>query len=95
MHEKPLYPCPQCQIGHLQAGKATYANIYHATLISVADMPVWTCDVCHYQEFDHEALTQLEALIGQSSAVAAPSRGAVKVQPADFTDISATHRLKP
>lgn len=95
MHGKPLYPCPQCQIGHLQAGKATYARMYHGLLIAASDILAWTCDVCHFQEFDHEALARLEALIGQFSAVTNVPRGALKVQSVDAVEVGATPRLKP
>ena len=60
-----IYECPRCQIGHCSPGKTTYTRLYNGKVISVPDMIVFTCDVCEYQEYDPEALINLQALLGK------------------------------
>lgn len=61
-----VYSCPYCQIGYCQPGQATYVRLHAGMLISVPDVPVWTCDICGYQEFDREAVINLDTLLGVS-----------------------------
>lgn len=61
------YPCPYCQIGHCQPGQAAYVRIQGSEVISVPDMDVWTCDICGFQEFDREAILNIETLLAESS----------------------------
>jgi hypothetical protein len=58
------YPCPYCQIGFCQPSRDTYTRLHKGTLVSVPNMLVWICDICQYQEFDREAVTRLETLLG-------------------------------
>jgi len=64
MSDQFAYSCPYCQIGYCQPEQATYVRMQDGMLISVPDMPVWTCDICGYQEFDQEAMANLDALLG-------------------------------
>lgn len=64
MQEDQAFECPRCQIGLCQPGKATYTRIARGQLISVPDMPIYTCDVCGYYEYDGEAVYDLEAMMG-------------------------------
>lgn len=62
------YDCPRCQIGHCHPGKTSFTRLYHGRLISVPDMTVYTCDVCGFQEFDPDAMTILQRLLGHTGA---------------------------
>ncbi len=64
MHAKSPYMCPRCQIGHLQRGQATFVTCVDDQLLSIADVAAWTCDICHYREFDAEAIRELELITG-------------------------------
>lgn len=64
MSDHFAYSCPYCQIGYCQPGQATYVRMHNGMLVSMPDMPVWTCDICGYQEFDQEAVSNLDTLLG-------------------------------
>ena len=89
--------CPRCQIGNLQADKATYTCIHNGMLLSVPNMPVWKCDLCEYEEFDYDALTRVEALVGHFGPPDEPNRPASKLPQvdSDVTDTNLPHRIKP
>lgn len=88
--------CPRCQIGYLQADQATYTSVYHGMLLSVPNMPVWKCDLCEYQEFDYDALTRVEALVGRLGLPDDPVRQPSKLQSVDSDagDNNLPHRVK-
>ncbi len=85
------YACPYCQIGYCQPGKATYTQILHGQLVAVNDMPVWTCDICGYQEFEREAVLALEALLGVSET----SAESVRTKVPDPVETRTARRIKP
>ena len=89
--------CPRCLIGYLHAETATYSCVQNGLLISVPHMPAWKCDICQYQEFDFEALMQIEALIGHVGLSDDPVRPASKLPSvdADVADNNLPHRVKP
>lgn len=86
MSGSAMYLCPQCQIGHLQPDTQTYVRVVNGMVISVPGMAAVTCDVCGYHEFEQDALTMIEALVGQAGTSAAPERPA----PARLTPDSKT-----
>ncbi len=90
-------PCPRCQIGFLQPELATYSCVHHGMLLSVPRMPAWKCDICQYQEFDYDAMTQIEALAGDFGVPDDPVRPASKQIPvdADVAESNLPHRAKP
>ena len=57
-------------------------------------MPAWKCDICQYQEFDYDAMTQIEALVGHFGLPDDPVRPASKLPPvdADATETNLPHR---
>lgn len=89
------YPCPRCFVGHLKADHATYAGVIQGMLLSVPNMPAWTCDVCQHHEFDEAALIQIEALVGQTSLQDESNRPSAKRPPMDNDSTTPSrHRLK-
>lgn len=66
MTEKTTLICPQCQIGHLQAGSMTYVRVVDGMMMSVPDTLAHTCDVCGYQEFDRSLVAHVDALVKQN-----------------------------
>ena len=89
--------CPRCQIGNLQADKATYTCIQNGMLLSVQNMPVWKCEHCQYQEFYYNAITRIDALVGHFGPPDDPIRPASKVPHVDseITETKLPHRIKP
>ena len=69
--------CPRCYIGHLHAGKSTYTRLEAGQFISVPAMPLHSCDICGFREYDEAAVKAVEQLIGlQDSGGEAPARRA-------------------
>lgn len=91
MSDQFTYSCPYCQIGYCQPGEATYVRMHEGQLVSAPNMLVWTCDICGYQEFDREALTALDALLGTTETTPDTQRSKA---PENF-DPSIARRLKP
>ncbi len=89
--------CPRCQIGNLQATTGTYTSIQNGMLLSVPNMPVWKCDVCQYQEFDYDAITRVEALVGHLGLPDDPERRASTLPTfdSDVPENNHSHRVKP
>ena len=94
MADLTAYPCPHCQIGYYQPDKKTYLQMYHGMLISVPDMLVWTCDICQHEEFDRDAIQQLEALLGSSEAALETPRTNAKVQSIEIAEPPPARRVK-
>jgi YgiT-type zinc finger domain-containing protein len=91
MSDQTTSICPQCQIGHLQSGKQTYVRVHNGLLISLPDMPGYTCDVCGYQSFDPAAIAHVEVLIGQSRPAKAAQRPSTLSQTSDGGSASLKH----
>jgi hypothetical protein len=87
--------CPQCQIGFLQPTETTYSGIHRGMLISVPNMPSYTCDVCEHHEFDVSALVQIEALVGQLSLPTEVARRSAKPTRIESDVPTAPRRFKP
>ncbi len=60
--------CPACHFGKLDTQMTTYTQIYHGQFIAISNVPTLVCDVCGEKVFDHETLTRLLGLLGQSRA---------------------------
>ncbi len=88
--------CPRCLIGHLEARKATYSCVQQGVFLSVPNVPSWLCDICQYQEFDFDALAQIEALVGQLGIAADFDQQKAKLPPVDNEVVDKRPpRLKP
>ena len=60
-HDHPdSYACPRCMVGRCHLETTTYVQLYQDQLLSVPDMPVYICDVCHYEEFAIDAVEELQ-----------------------------------
>lgn len=86
MSKRNAYPCPNCQIGSCQPGLSTYTLVHEGMLVSLPDMPTWTCDICQYQEYDPERLRVLDILLGLDDSALEPERTSLKVTPAEPAD---------
>jgi len=64
-------------------------------LVSVPDMPVWCCDICQHQEFDHETINNLEALLGIRDTTLEPQRSPFKITAIDTPETTTVRRIKP
>lgn len=74
------YPCPRCQVGHCQRSTAPYLRVHGNRLVNVPDMPIWTCDICGFFEYEREALARLESLMTRPNAAPRVRRTKTKVQ---------------
>lgn len=90
--EDESYPCPQCQIGFLQPGRMPYVRIIRGMVVSVPDMPTYTCDVCGFQEFGSDALLLLDSLVGHAGPDSPTARSTARVAPLEH---GRAHTLKP
>ncbi|MBL8119407.1 MAG: hypothetical protein JNJ78_17870 [Anaerolineae bacterium] len=95
MSHSSAYPCPNCQIGLCQPGITTYVCLFNGMLVSVPDMPVWCCDICQHQEFDHETINNLEALLGIRDTTLEPQRSPFKITAIDTPETTTVRRIKP
>lgn len=55
--------CPICRVGRLQKRKMAYLEWHGKNLLVVDRMPVYICDVCGEQTYDHEAIENLHRLL--------------------------------
>ena len=63
----PVFPCPECQAGHMHRTYVAYFTWLGDELISVPDFPAWSCDLCGRCEYDENALTRLTLLLSPNS----------------------------
>jgi len=63
----PVYPCPECQAGHMHRAYVAYFTWLGDELISVPDFPAWSCDLCGRCEYDENALTRLTLLLSPNA----------------------------
>lgn len=95
MLEEPAFPCPNCQIGHCHADRATYVQVYGDLFISVPHIRAWICDICGYQEFDRATLLRIETLVGQANQPSTNSP-VTRATASDIPESKATsRRAKP
>jgi len=72
------YPCPRCQVGHCQRTTTPYLKVHGDMLVTVPDMPLWTCDICGYYEYERDVVARLETLM--TSPAHHPRQTKTKVQ---------------
>jgi YgiT-type zinc finger domain-containing protein len=63
----PVYPCRECQAGHMHRDYVAYFTWLGDELISVPDFPAWVCDICGRCEYDENALTRLTLLLSPNA----------------------------
>jgi YgiT-type zinc finger domain-containing protein len=63
----PVYPCTECQAGHMHRNYVAYFTWLGDELISVPDFPAWVCDLCGRCEYDENALTRLTLLLSPNA----------------------------
>jgi len=68
------YPCPRCQMGHCQRSVMPYLSVHGSMLVNVPDMPVWTCDICGFYEYERDALARLDSLMNSGKGTSRRSR---------------------
>lgn len=95
MADITAFPCPNCQIGICQPTRTTYLTIYNNLLVSVPNTPVWQCDICHYQEFEHETIARLETLLGVSDTAPELQRNTHKITSLEQSEPTTARRVKP
>jgi YgiT-type zinc finger domain-containing protein len=64
---EPVFPCPECQAGHMHRDYVAYFTYLGDELISVPDFPAWVCDICGRCEYDENALTRLTLLLSPNA----------------------------
>ncbi len=95
MPDTSAFPCPNCQIGICQPKRTTYLTIYNNMLVSVPNTAVWQCDICQYQEFEHQTIAHLESLLGISDNVPELQRNPTKITSVEQTEPTTARRIKP
>ncbi|HOW92545.1 MAG TPA: YgiT-type zinc finger protein [Anaerolineaceae bacterium] len=63
----PVFPCRDCQAGHMHRDYIAYFTWLGDELISVPDFPAWVCDICGRCEYDENALTRLTLLLSPNA----------------------------
>ncbi len=63
----PVFPCRECQAGHMHRDYIAYFTWLGDELISVPDFPAWVCDICGRCEYDENALTRLTLLLSPNA----------------------------
>lgn len=81
----PVFPCRECQAGHMHRDYIAYFTWLGDELITVPDFPAWVCDICGRCEYDENALTRLTLLLspnaGKTISSAHLSRTKNRVKP--------------
>ncbi len=95
MSNTSAFPCPNCQIGICHPKRTTYLTVYDRMLVSVPNTPVWQCDICQYQEFEHQTVERLEKLLGISDATPESQRSTPKLASIEPSEPVAARRIKP
>lgn len=63
----PVFPCRECQAGHMHRDYIAYFTWLGDELIAVPDFPAWVCDICGRCEYDENALTRLTLLLSPNA----------------------------
>ena len=95
MPDTSAFPCPNCQIGICKPTRTTYLKIYNGMLVSVPNTPVWRCDICQYQEFEHQTVARLETMLGISDSTPEMLRNTPKITSIEPADPTSARRMKP
>ncbi len=64
---EPVFPCRECQAGHMHREYIAYFTWLGDEFISVPDFPAWVCDICGRTEYDENALTRLTLLLSPNA----------------------------
>ena len=75
----PVFPCRECQAGHMHRDYIAYFTWLGDELIAVPDFPAWVCDICGRGEYAENALTRLTLLLSPN---AGKTTVATRVKPA-------------
>lgn len=51
--------CPRCGVGQCEQQVTPYVDVIDGCFLSVPNVAVFVCDVCHYAEFDQNSLKSL------------------------------------
>ncbi|MBN2554546.1 MAG: YgiT-type zinc finger protein [Anaerolineales bacterium] len=70
--------CPDCRVGNLKLGHASFFTDVDGAVITLPDFPAWICDLCGYREYDNSALSKLQALLATEQKIPKPPS---RVQP--------------
>jgi hypothetical protein len=95
MSDTSAFPSPNCQIGICHPKRTTYLTVYNNMLVSVPNTPVWQCDICQYQEFEHQTISRLESLMGVSDSAQELQRSTPKITSIESSDSTTARRIKP
>lgn len=95
MQDTSDFPCPNCQIGICHPKRTTYLTIYNNMLVSVPNIAVWQCDICQYQEFEHQTIARLEALLGIPDSTPELQRNTPKIASIEPSESTSARRVKP
>lgn len=66
MSEHESIPCPICHGGQMQLKLVTFTQVYNQTLVSAPNTPAWECDFCRTIKYDAQAISRIDALVGQA-----------------------------
>lgn len=53
------YACPRCTVGRCTPRTTTFATMVHGQLLSIPNVKVYVCDVCHFAEYEQDTLEAL------------------------------------
>lgn len=53
------FNCPRCGVGRCLPGTTTFVDVFAGHILSVPNIPVYVCDVCHFAEFEQTAIESL------------------------------------
>jgi len=58
-------------------------------------MAVWQCDICQYQEFEHQTISRLDALLGVQDSPLELQRNTPKITSIESSEPTTARRIKP
>lgn len=76
-----LFPCYECQAGHLHRQQVVYYTWIGDDLITVPDFPAWVCDFCGRREYDMSALSQLSLILSPNAGSATNRQRRLRPRP--------------
>lgn len=57
--KKDGFTCPRCGVGRCTPSTTTFVDVIIDRILSVPNVPVYICDVCHFAEFEQSAIESL------------------------------------
>lgn len=79
--------CPRCGVGRMQPTQADFSQVYYGTLVQSPNVSAWRCDVCHYLQFEDDAVRQIDVLVGEAGPP--PNRYAADAPPPTAPEVQA------